>query len=52
MNLLRAGTLTRLDKQKTIAFFGGVCLLVNAMTGPSIPYVAQIFQKSGMSPTI
>ncbi|KAI9008005.1 hypothetical protein BC832DRAFT_530147, partial [Gaertneriomyces semiglobifer] len=32
---------------KTVSFFGGLCLLINAMTGPGVPYTPDIFQTSG-----
>lgn len=32
---------------KTIGFFGGLCLLFNAMTGPGIPYTPLLFSVDG-----
>ncbi|KAI8802975.1 hypothetical protein BJ742DRAFT_683527 [Cladochytrium replicatum] len=45
--LQRAATLNRLIKAKTVGFIGGLSLLVNAMSGPGIPFVPSLFQVSG-----
>ncbi|KAI8812088.1 hypothetical protein BJ742DRAFT_674204 [Cladochytrium replicatum] len=45
--LQRAVTLNRLLRAKTVGFLGGLSLLVNAMSGPGIPFVPALFQKSG-----
>jgi amino acid permease len=34
-------------KAKTIGFFGGLCLLFNAVTGPGIPYTPRMFGIEG-----
>ncbi|TPX56107.1 hypothetical protein PhCBS80983_g04782 [Powellomyces hirtus] len=45
--LTRKNTFTKLIKAKTISFFGGVCLLINGMTGPGVPFTPATFQESG-----
>lgn len=45
--LRRRSTMGKLLKAKTIGFFGGVCLLVNGMMGPGIPFTPSLFQESG-----
>ncbi|KAJ3392069.1 hypothetical protein HDU92_008667 [Lobulomyces angularis] len=48
----RRATINKLLKSKTVAFFPGICLLINAMTGPAIPFTAQLFQSGGYVPTL
>ncbi|KNC96338.1 uncharacterized protein SPPG_08240 [Spizellomyces punctatus DAOM BR117] len=49
----RRTTISKLLKAKTISFFGGVCLLINGMTGPGVPFTPATFQQSGwFFPTI
>ncbi|TPX60874.1 hypothetical protein SpCBS45565_g07390 [Spizellomyces sp. 'palustris'] len=49
----RRTTISKLLKAKTISFFGGVCLLINGMTGPGVPFTPATFQQSGwLFPTI
>ncbi len=43
----RSNTFTQLLKSKTIGYFGGLCLLFNAMTGPGIPFTPHLFGVSG-----
>lgn len=43
----RANTIKKLEQAKTVSFLGGVCLLVNAMTGAGLPFTASLFQSSG-----
>ncbi|KAJ3178664.1 hypothetical protein HDU87_003487 [Geranomyces variabilis] len=51
--LTRRTTITKLLKAKTISFFPGVCLLINGMTGPGVPFTSATFQESGwFFPTI
>ncbi|KAJ3023275.1 hypothetical protein HKX48_003726 [Thoreauomyces humboldtii] len=51
--LPRRTTISKLLKAKTISFFGGVCLLINGMTGPGVPFTQATFQQSGwFFPTI
>lgn len=45
-------TLKKLLSAKTIKFIPGICLLVNALTGPSIPFTPSLFQNAGWFPTI
>ncbi|KAJ3152113.1 hypothetical protein HDU86_005958 [Geranomyces michiganensis] len=45
--LTRRTTITKLLKAKTISFFPGVCLLINGMTGPGVPFTPATFQESG-----
>ncbi|KAI8850730.1 hypothetical protein BC829DRAFT_148187 [Chytridium lagenaria] len=50
---MRGNTLKRLNAQKTVTFFGGICLLINSMTGAPIPFTPQIFQTLGwIAPTV
>ncbi|KAI9349865.1 hypothetical protein DFJ73DRAFT_659666 [Zopfochytrium polystomum] len=44
---IAGGTIKRLEKTKTVSFLGGVCLLINAMTGAGIPFTASNFQTAG-----
>lgn len=37
----------KLSASKTIGFFGGVCLLFNAVTGPGLPFTPQLFSTKG-----
>ncbi|KAJ3089061.1 hypothetical protein HK102_007302 [Quaeritorhiza haematococci] len=48
----RSNTIVKLLKSKTVGFFAGVCLLVNAMTGPAVPFTAANFQSSGWLPPL
>ncbi|KAI9101276.1 hypothetical protein DFS34DRAFT_642435 [Phlyctochytrium arcticum] len=43
----RRTTIAKLLNAKTISFFGGVCLLINGMTGPGVPFTPATFQESG-----
>ncbi|KAI8824078.1 uncharacterized protein EV422DRAFT_493051 [Fimicolochytrium jonesii] len=46
-NIDEKHTLTQLIKAKTVSFFGGICLLINGMTGPGVPFTPATFQQSG-----
>lgn len=48
----RGTELHRLLSAKTVSFLPSVCLLMNAMTGPSIPFTAGLFQTGGGLPTV
>ena len=41
-------TLNNLMKVKTVSFLPGVFFLINAMTGPSIPFISSTFTKGGL----
>ncbi|KAJ3221762.1 hypothetical protein HK099_003152 [Clydaea vesicula] len=45
-------TFNELLKVKTVSFFPGVCLLINAMTGPALPFSPSLFQYGGIIPPI
>jgi hypothetical protein len=47
-----SSTLKKLLSAKTIKFIPGICLLVNALTGPSIPFTTSLFQEAGWLPTV
>ncbi|KAJ3228665.1 hypothetical protein HDU78_009616 [Chytriomyces hyalinus] len=46
----RRQTIRLLAASKTVSYFGGVCLLFNAMTGSGIPFVANAFATLGLFP--
>ncbi|KAJ3227041.1 hypothetical protein HDU81_006955 [Chytriomyces hyalinus] len=46
----RRQTIRLLAASKTVSYFGGVCLLFNAMTGSGIPFVANAFATLGWFP--
>ncbi|KAI9335489.1 hypothetical protein BDR26DRAFT_528712 [Obelidium mucronatum] len=45
-----SSTVRRLNRSKTASFFGGVCLLFNAMTGAGIPFTPSLFATLGWVP--
>ncbi len=52
MTLERKETIHLLAKAKKVTFLPGICLLINAMTGPAIPFAASLFQEAGYIPVI
>lgn len=42
-----SSTLKKLLSIKSVGFIPGVCLLVNALTGPSMPFVSDNFTTAG-----
>lgn len=52
MTIARKSTIKSLLSSKTISFFGSVCLLFNAATGPGIPYTPALFQDPGYIPAL
>jgi len=49
---MRRATINKLLRAKTVTLFGSLCLLINAATGPAIPFTANLFQVGGSLPTI
>ena len=37
----------KLSASKNIGFFGGLCFLLNSITGPGIPFTPQLFSTQG-----
>ncbi|KAJ3414034.1 hypothetical protein HDV05_007159 [Chytridiales sp. JEL 0842] len=50
--LLRSNTIKHLERTKTVSFVGGVCLLVNSMTGAGIPYTPATYAAAGVLPPL
>ena len=45
-------TIFKLLESKSVSFFPGLCLLINALTGPSIPFTSNLFQTAGFIPVL
>ncbi|KAJ3124789.1 hypothetical protein HK098_000880 [Nowakowskiella sp. JEL0407] len=51
--MMRKTTINRLMKTKTVGLLGGIALLCNAMAGPGVPFVPQLYSSTGwIIPTI